>query len=137
MIQVHSLFFFKIFICKMLLQLFTTSRTITATTTVVPFCFQGQLWGGFPSIKNFLQPFNHKWTTHWKFNDSLKIQWYQWPVHLHLKNQLEDHKWCDIWQNGKVIDRINKSGCLYSLQQYEKDTPKPNKIIFNTKSNKF
>ena len=35
--------FFKIFICNTLLQLFTTLRIITATTTVVPFCFQGKL----------------------------------------------------------------------------------------------
>ena len=40
-------------------------------------------------------------------------------------------------KNRKTIDRINKSGCSYSLSQYKKDTLKPNKNIFNTKSNKF
>ena len=58
MIRVQSLTFFKMFICNTLLQLFTISRIITATTTVVPFCFQGHLWGGFPSTKNFSRPFN-------------------------------------------------------------------------------
>ena len=48
----NSNFFFKIFICNMLLQLFTTSRIMTATTTAIPFCFQGQLWGRFFSTKN-------------------------------------------------------------------------------------
>ena len=33
--------------------MFATLRIISATTTVVPFCFQGQLWEGFPSIINF------------------------------------------------------------------------------------
>ena len=58
MIRVQSLTFFKIFICNTLLQLFTISRIITATTTVVPFCFQGHLWGVFPSTKKFSRPFN-------------------------------------------------------------------------------
>ena len=31
-----------------------TSRIITTATTVVQFCFQGQLWWGFTSIKFFL-----------------------------------------------------------------------------------
>ena len=94
-----------------------------------------------PSIqlrrKSQPQHLNDKWTKHWKLSDSLKIQWFQWPVHLHLKNQLKDHGGCDICQNGKVIDRINKSGCSYSLQQYEIDTLEPNKNIFNTKNNIF
>ena len=47
-------FFFSIFLFNMLLQLFTTSRIITVATTVVPFCFQGQFWGGFTSTKIFL-----------------------------------------------------------------------------------
>ena len=38
--------------------MFTISRIIIATTTVVPFCFQGHLWGGFPSTKNFSRRFN-------------------------------------------------------------------------------
>ena len=58
MIRVQSLTFFKIFICNTFLQLFTISRIITATTTVVPFCFQGHLWGVFPSTKKFSRPFN-------------------------------------------------------------------------------
>ena len=49
---------FKIFICNTHLQLFTTWGIITAVTAVVPFCFQSHLWGGFPSTKNVLQPFN-------------------------------------------------------------------------------
>ena len=47
-------FFFKIFICNTLLQLFTTSRIITVASTVVLFCFQGRLWGGFTSTKFFV-----------------------------------------------------------------------------------
>ena len=35
--------------------MFTTSRTITATTTVLLFCFQGQLWWRFTSTKIFLE----------------------------------------------------------------------------------
>ena len=56
MIWVQSLtfLFFKISFCNVLLQLFVSSRIITASTTVVLFCFQGQLWGGFPSTKSFL-----------------------------------------------------------------------------------
>ena len=47
-------------------------------------------------------------------------------MHFYLKNQLEDHIGCDIWQNGKVIDRVNMSGCSgYSLEQYEIDTLEP------------
>ena len=54
MIRVQSLTFFKrIFIYNMLFQLSTTLKIITAATTVVPFCFQGQLGGGFTSTKNF------------------------------------------------------------------------------------
>ena len=45
--------FFKIFICDTLFQLFTTSKIITAATTVVRFCFQSQPWGGFTST-NFI-----------------------------------------------------------------------------------
>ena len=48
-----SNFFFKIFICNIVLQLFTTSTIIRAAKTVLPFCFQGQLWGGFTSAKKF------------------------------------------------------------------------------------
>ena len=32
---------------------FFITRNIAAATTVVPFCFQGHLWGGFPSSINF------------------------------------------------------------------------------------
>ena len=39
----------------MLFQLLTTLRIITAATTVVQFCFQGQPWGGFTSSKAFLE----------------------------------------------------------------------------------
>ena len=38
----------------MLLQVFTTSKIIMTATTVVPFCFQSQLWGAFTSTKKFL-----------------------------------------------------------------------------------
>ena len=59
-------FFFKIFICNMLLQLFSTSRIITAATSLVPFCFQGHKFGtilfsryhfvfGFTSTKVFFE----------------------------------------------------------------------------------
>ena len=58
MIRVLGLTFLKIFNCNTLLQLFAISRTITATKTVIPFFFQGHLWGGFPSKKNFSRPFN-------------------------------------------------------------------------------
>ena len=57
-IQVQSLTFFSKYLSVTLLQLFTTSRIITAATSVVPFNFQGQLWGGFPSTKHFSQSFN-------------------------------------------------------------------------------
>ena len=50
-----SWFFFKKFICNTLLHLLTTSRIMTAGTTVVPFCFQGQFWGGFTSTKKFCE----------------------------------------------------------------------------------
>ena len=33
-------------------------KIITATTTAVPFCFQGKLWRGFPSTKHFSWAFN-------------------------------------------------------------------------------
>ena len=47
-------------------------------------------------------PYTEDSVIYWKFSDFSD---------LNLKSQLEDYKWCDIWQNGKVIDRINKSGC--------------------------
>ena len=54
-------------ICNMLLQLFTTSRVITAPTTVVPFCFQAQLLGGFTSTKTFLSVASSE-TLIWRFS---------------------------------------------------------------------
>ena len=38
--------------CNTLLQLFTTSRIITAATSVLPSSFQSQLSGGFTSVKS-------------------------------------------------------------------------------------
>ena len=65
MITVQSLFFFiKIFIYTLLFHkylfhvssmLFTTLRIITAATNVVLFYFEGQLWGGLTSTKNYFE----------------------------------------------------------------------------------
>ena len=44
-----------IFICNMLLQLFTNLRIFAAVITVVPFCFQGQFWGGVTSTKKYFK----------------------------------------------------------------------------------
>ena len=53
-----SNFFYKLFICNMILQLFTTSKIIKAVIPVEQFCFHGQLWEEVPSIKDFSWPFN-------------------------------------------------------------------------------
>ena len=41
--------------CNTLLQLFTTSRIITAATSVLPSSFQSQLSGRFTSVKNVFE----------------------------------------------------------------------------------
>ena len=46
--------FFKLFISNMFLQLLTKLTIITTATTVVLFCFQGQLWRGFTSTISLL-----------------------------------------------------------------------------------
>ena len=59
----------------MLLQFFTILRINTTATTVVPFCFQGQLWGRFTSTKTKFKCWISK-STHAGvfFNDGLSIR---------------------------------------------------------------
>ena len=77
MIRVQSLSFFQNIYQYHTSSIVHNLRIIRAATTVVSFCFQGQLWGGFTSTEKFLSVASLQALTHPEvfFNEI-------WNIHL-------------------------------------------------------